>query len=170
MRLLVLMNFITMVLPLARLHSCPLKFWLRETYSSPAELFNPLNIKYEMRGSLLWWHWFVLQHKQVHCTSVREIITTDALTEDNGDNMNNLSFKGKWSGKNCRKIHISLLEKEMAQNAFLTVIKGDEGDVGLFSDRQHDSHGLFDKGGQTPARSWSLVEKNKARATVCQEY
>ena len=41
-RLLGLTNFASVALLLARLHSCPLQFWLKENYKTPANLFKGL--------------------------------------------------------------------------------------------------------------------------------
>ena len=54
MRLLCLSNFASMVLPLARLHSLPLQFGLKQTYRYLANLFEPLKFTQEAKEALLW--------------------------------------------------------------------------------------------------------------------
>ena len=53
MTLLVLMSFASVTPPLARPHSCPLKFWLREAYISQVYLIKPLKYIQDARGASL---------------------------------------------------------------------------------------------------------------------
>ena len=52
MRLLGLKNFASMAL--ARLHSCPLQFWLKENYKTKADLFEELKQDSEATQALHW--------------------------------------------------------------------------------------------------------------------
>ena len=45
MRLQCMINFASMALPLARLHSHPLQYWLKENYKTPAYLFKGAEVK-----------------------------------------------------------------------------------------------------------------------------
>ena len=75
MRLLGLENFASMVLPLERLHSHPLQFWLRETVNSQADLFKSLKLNQKVRWTLIWWHSFVQCLKAIHHHLVEEKIS-----------------------------------------------------------------------------------------------
>ena len=65
MRLLGLTNVASMALPLARLHSCPLQYWLMENYKTPADLFKGLKLDLKAAQTLLWWCPFNPQPKSI---------------------------------------------------------------------------------------------------------
>ena len=52
-RLLGLTTFTSMALPLAGLHSCPLQYWLKKNYKTPADLFKELKPNPEAAMTLL---------------------------------------------------------------------------------------------------------------------
>ena len=58
MRLWGLINFASMALSLARLHSCPLQFWFKENYKTSADVFKGLKSEPQESQALLCWHTF----------------------------------------------------------------------------------------------------------------
>ena len=54
MRRLGLTSYDIMPLLLARFHSCPLHFWLKQTYKAPADLFKPLRFNQKAWEDLFW--------------------------------------------------------------------------------------------------------------------
>ena len=67
------------------------------------------------------------QPRLIHSLSVEENVTMDASTKGFCGHMNNLVFRGKWSGSNGRETHINLLKLEVIWKAcqrFEKEIKG----------------------------------------------
>ena len=127
MRLLGLTNFASKPLPLARLHSQPLQFWLKENYKTPADLFKGLKSDPEAFQALYWWQTFKPQLESIFKPLIEEVITTDAPKEGYGGQINNLSFRGKWFVKKGRNTNINILELEtvwMTCQKFGESIKG----------------------------------------------
>ena len=126
-RLLGLTNFASIALPLARLQSRPLQWWLKQHYKGPSDMFKTMPITEEARHNLEWWRSFKSHPKSIHRPSVQEVVTTDASTKGFGGECNRLAFQGEWPGSKGRDTHINLLELETvwkACNKFESEIKG----------------------------------------------
>ena len=126
-RLLGLTNFVSIALPLTRLQSQPLQWWLKQHYKSPSDMFKTMSITEEARHNLERGHSFRSHPKSFHRPSVQEVIMTDALTKGFGGECNRLVFWGKWPGSKGRDTHINLLELETIWkvcNQFESEIKG----------------------------------------------
>ena len=125
--LLGLTNFANIALPLARLQSRPLQWWLKQHYKDPSDLFKIMAITEEAHHNLEWWCSFKLHPKSIHRPSVQEVVTTDTSTKGFGGECNRLTFQGKWPGNKGRDTHINLLELETiwkACNQFESDIRG----------------------------------------------
>ena len=121
------MNFASIALPLTRLQSQPLQWWLKQHYKGPSDMFKTMPIIDEACHNLKWWHSFKLHRKSIHRPSVQEVVTTDALTKGFGREYNQLTFQGEWPGSKGRDTHINLLELETVWkvcNKFESKIKG----------------------------------------------
>ena len=81
-RLLSLINFAGMVLPLARLHPYLLQFWLKGTYRTPADLFKGLKPNSEAIQALYCWCTF--NPKSLWRPFVEEVVITDASKKGYG--------------------------------------------------------------------------------------
>ena len=97
MRLLCLRNFASMALPLARLHSHPLQYWLKENHKTSADLFKGLKQDPEASQVLHWWHTFKLQPKSI-CRPLR------------GGSDNRYLQGWVWHAKMSKNIYINILE------------------------------------------------------------
>ena len=148
LRLLCLTNFVSMALPLARLHSFPLQFWLKENYKTPANLLEGLKTDLEPSQALLWWCTFKPQPKLICKLLIKEVVTTDASKEGYEDHMNNPSFRGMWSAKKGRNTHINILKLENSVDGLSKVWGSNEGDDCLLSGRQRNSGGISVEGGK----------------------
>ena len=112
-RLLGLMNFASIALPLTRLQLRPLQWWLKQHYKGPSDMFKTMPITEEARHNLEWWRSFKSRPKSIHRPSVQEVVTTDASTKGFGGECNQLAFKGEWPGSKGRDMHINLLKLEI---------------------------------------------------------
>ena len=125
--LLGLTNFASIALPLARLQSQPLQWWLKQHYKGPLDMYKTMPIMEEAHLNLEWWHSFKSHPKSIHRPSVQEVVMTDALMKGFGRECNWLAFQGEWPGSKGRDTHINLLELETiwkACNKFESEIKG----------------------------------------------
>ena len=111
-RLLGLTNFASIALPLARLQSRLLQWWLKQHYKGPSDMFKTMPIMEEARHNLEWWRSFKSHPKSIHRPSVQAVIMTDASTKGFGGECNRLAFQGEWPGSKGRDMHINLLELE----------------------------------------------------------
>ena len=84
MRLLSLTNFASIAVPLERLHSQPLQYWLKENYKTPADLFKGLKPNPEAAQTLLWRCSFKPQPNSVPRPLIETLVTTDASKEGYG--------------------------------------------------------------------------------------
>ena len=125
--LLGLTNFASIALPLARLQSRLLQWWLKQHYKGLSDMFKTMPIMEEAHHNLEWWHSFRLHPKSIHRPSVQEVVMTDASTKGFGRECNWLAFQGEWPGSKGRDMYINLLKLEtiwMACNKFESEIKG----------------------------------------------
>ena len=126
-RLLGLTNFVSIALPLTRLQSQLLQWWLKQHYKGPSDMFKTMPITEEAHHNLEWWCSLKSHPKSIHRPSVQEVVTTDASTKGFGGECNWLAFQGKWPGSKGRDTHINLLKLETiwkACNKFESEIKG----------------------------------------------
>ena len=117
MRLLGLTNFANLGVPLGRLHSRPLQFWLKTGYKSPQDLFHTLSVTPLAEKCLTWWMNLTHTSKSLTRPRVEEVVITDASTAGYGGHLNQLTFQGKWPGHKGKSTHINILELETVWKA-----------------------------------------------------
>ena len=91
-RLLGLTNFASIALPLARLQSRLLQWWLKQHYKGPSDMFKTMPIMEEAHHNLKWWCSFKSCPKSIHRPSVQEVVMIDASTKGFSRECNQLAF------------------------------------------------------------------------------
>ena len=137
----------SIALLLARICLCPLQFWLKGTYRSPAYLFKPLDFTQEAQEALLLWYSFMTQPKLKHWPSPG-ICNNRCLNRRLWRVHEQPVLKGLVARKDGQGDPHQSLRTRGCLQIMSTVQRGYQGEGSLLQDRQHNSSVLYVGGGQ----------------------